>query len=109
MGTLGKRGGWVFWGALFSKRCRCQVTLNSKPVLRLCDATCVPSKGTNTHCTVCHRTFGGDRAFRLHRPRGKCRDLSHLGYVVTGSGVVKKRLSASDLATFRHRSEPPVA
>ncbi len=44
-----------------------------------CGPDCPPLRGNyrRCHCSVCHETFSGERAFTIHRRGGQC-DTSKL-------------------------------
>jgi hypothetical protein len=44
-----------------------------------CRPDCLPPRGPQAHCTVCHLTMSGITYFDAHRIKGRCVSLSNLG------------------------------
>lgn len=57
-----------------------------------CPPDCKMPTPAQAHCSVCHRTFGGVRAFDRHRSKGTCVDPAPLGYIERG-GVWREAIS----------------
>jgi hypothetical protein len=54
---------------------------------------------------VCHKTFGGLRAFDEHRKGGACRDITALGYIEK-DGIWRSDRDHGQVAAFLARVRP---
>lgn len=75
-----------------------------------CGDTCRrPTGGSQAHCSVCHRTFGGVSQFDRHRRDGWCLDPTTLGFVdhgglwTTPEGHAKRAQLTEDRRAARAR------
>lgn len=52
----------------------------------VCGIQCVKPTRSQAHCGVCHVTFGGVRAFDVHRRGGECALPASLGMAQRATG-----------------------
>ena len=61
-----------------------------------CRPDCVPPRGRQAHCSICHRTFTTAANFDKHRRGGNCVDPATLGMVTAGRGIWRIPMTDED-------------
>jgi hypothetical protein len=77
------------------------------PIGTRCQPACHRPTGTQSHCTVCHRTLGGPSYFDDHRRDGRCLDPTQMGLAEQGGlwttpeGHASRARATEQLAAMR--------